>query len=276
MDSKKIDQNLQLAKNLSTGIWLANINRVKLTKIRGKFIHTMGYLVAESTESKQKSDYLYPEEALYLLENSNIQIYFESKEDQIPLSVEQCYELFFRNDEFSLNDYKMYKSLIRYGYILRRIESKPFIKSVDFKSNETSFGDEAIIAKSQHGKMNKTEILKKLDTIVGNISIEELRQKIQTKKNYQTKFRYLYDVFQPSKTFKKSKPNVKPTFKLVTRVNDQNGNFNELDIPNLNDFLQLNENVDENDVCKLFSFVNDSNSVMFYTFNFKIKLPFLG
>lgn len=70
MDSK-LGPNLQLSKNLSTGVWLASINRIKLIKVKGKFIHTMGY-VSEYENSKQKFDFLYPEEALYLVENVNL------------------------------------------------------------------------------------------------------------------------------------------------------------------------------------------------------------
>ena len=67
MDSK-LCPNLQLSKNLSTGVWLPSINRIKLTKIKGKFIHSMGY-VSDIENSKQKFDFLYPEEAIYLVEH---------------------------------------------------------------------------------------------------------------------------------------------------------------------------------------------------------------
>lgn len=63
----EIKPNIQLAKNLSTGVWLSESNRVRMVKIKGKFIHTMGYV-------EEKCDLLYPEEALYLLET--VKIYF--------------------------------------------------------------------------------------------------------------------------------------------------------------------------------------------------------
>ena len=54
-------------------------NIVKLTKCRGKFVHSMGYTmlpsnISELTTSDDATDrfeYFYPEEALYLLENVN-------------------------------------------------------------------------------------------------------------------------------------------------------------------------------------------------------------
>jgi len=51
-------------------------NRVILTKLKGKFVHTMGYPSSvrlpgdnDTTNAKTKSTVLYPEEALFLLEN---------------------------------------------------------------------------------------------------------------------------------------------------------------------------------------------------------------
>ncbi len=63
-------------KNLSTGNWYYNEKNgsvVRLIKIRGKFIHNMGYSSKDEKEvdSNTKYDYLYPEEALYLTEHVN-------------------------------------------------------------------------------------------------------------------------------------------------------------------------------------------------------------
>jgi hypothetical protein len=46
---------------------LSNKNVVKLNKVRGKFIHSMGY--SDQDAKEQKYDFLYPDEALYLNEN---------------------------------------------------------------------------------------------------------------------------------------------------------------------------------------------------------------
>jgi hypothetical protein len=56
------------------------MNKVKLSKVKGKFIHTMGYSAREMNLANNDSDdescskttnYLHPEEALYLYETVN-------------------------------------------------------------------------------------------------------------------------------------------------------------------------------------------------------------
>ena len=58
---------------MSHGILLENENRVKLTKIKGKFIHCMGYSDHDQASQKEKAQdqnvKLYPEEALFMIEN---------------------------------------------------------------------------------------------------------------------------------------------------------------------------------------------------------------
>ena len=65
------NSRFQLIKNLSIGEWHSETRCIKLVKIKGKYIHTMGYLSElEKTKNKTtKYNFLYPEEALYLMEN---------------------------------------------------------------------------------------------------------------------------------------------------------------------------------------------------------------
>ena len=71
----KIHENYLYRKNLSTGVWISKYNRVILTKIKGKFIHSMGYTSSLTINNHSnaginaKSVIMYPEEALYSLEN---------------------------------------------------------------------------------------------------------------------------------------------------------------------------------------------------------------
>lgn len=60
---------------------MANSNQIRLEKVRGKFIHHMGYL-ADSVDDESKStkvDFLYPEEALFLTENVTYMVYIAIK-----------------------------------------------------------------------------------------------------------------------------------------------------------------------------------------------------
>jgi hypothetical protein len=76
-------------KNLSIGFWLPDVNRVKLTRTKGKFVHYIGYCEVDEqkmneyrldvdSDDEQQQDVpvkylnevlLYPEEALFLLES---------------------------------------------------------------------------------------------------------------------------------------------------------------------------------------------------------------
>ncbi|RNA09906.1 tRNA-splicing endonuclease subunit Sen54 [Brachionus plicatilis] len=262
MDSE-LNSNIQLAKNLSTGVWLSERNHVRLIKVKGKFIHTMGYV-------DDKCDILYPEEALYLLETSNILIYLENEDDQIPMSVQQCYELFFKSDDLSLNDYKIFKSLIRHGYIVRRVDKVVLSELAKAENKMPDENNGPVISKQNHGLLNKSEIFLKLNNLISNVSEMELYEKIKDKVKT-SNFRFIFEVYQPNKSFRKSKPQVKPSYRIATRRNC--GNFNQLTLPSLNDLIHLRQT---DGVLRLFAFVNDSNDVMFYSLNQNFNLPFVA
>lgn len=186
------------------------------------------------------------------------------------MSVQQCYELFFKNDDLSLNDYKIFKSLIRHGYIVRRFTKEPLSESAtDEKKSKDEKNNGPIINKCDHGFLTKLEIFQKLNNLISNVSEEELYEKI---KNYVkiSNFDFKFEVYQPNKSFRKSKPQFRPSYRIVTRSN--RGNFNELILPNLNDLIQLRQS---DNVIRLFAFVNDSNDVMFYSFDQNFNLPFV-
>jgi hypothetical protein len=56
---------------LSTGKWRSNDDHVKLTRIKGKFIHYMGTNRVDD-EQNRATDFLHLEEALFLLESVSI------------------------------------------------------------------------------------------------------------------------------------------------------------------------------------------------------------
>ena len=65
--------NFSFSKNLSYGVLIENEHRVKLTKIKGKFIHYMGYSEQHDEASNSQNIKLYPEEALFLIENVRVE-----------------------------------------------------------------------------------------------------------------------------------------------------------------------------------------------------------
>lgn len=211
----------------------------------------------------------------------------DSSDNQtIPLSIQQCYELFFNhkpkpddNLDINLNDYKIYSYLVRYGYILRRTNSthvnpvKDFIESNNDPIEGVIAGP--IIERSSHGSLNKTDIFRKLNDFIPNTSLNELKSKMILSKNKNFNFQFLYDVYQPNKLFKKSQPG-QPIFRLASKLSLDKHN-QKLVLPKLEDFVYLNEIQTQNDtnVCNLFAFVNDANDVLFYSFRQNLNLPFI-
>lgn len=97
----KIDSclNININKNISKGKWLNNKKCIEIISIKGNFWRIMGY-------TEHGINYLYPEEALYLLEKNLLGIFDEEnklyKKDVI-------YELIIQ--EITLECYLTYSKL---------------------------------------------------------------------------------------------------------------------------------------------------------------------
>uniref|UniRef100_A0A3Q2CJD0 tRNA splicing endonuclease subunit 54 n=1 Tax=Cyprinodon variegatus TaxID=28743 RepID=A0A3Q2CJD0_CYPVA len=81
------------------------------TSQRGKFWQTMGF----SAEGKQ---YLLPEEALYLMECGSLLVFNQD----LPLSIQDGYEMFLSADAVSLQQYQVFGHLKRLGYVVHRFD----------------------------------------------------------------------------------------------------------------------------------------------------------
>uniref|UniRef100_A0A3B5MX42 tRNA-splicing endonuclease subunit Sen54 N-terminal domain-containing protein n=1 Tax=Xiphophorus couchianus TaxID=32473 RepID=A0A3B5MX42_9TELE len=68
-----------------------------------------------SAEGKQ---FLLPEEALYLMECGNLQVFHQD----LPLSIQDGYEAFLSSDSVSLQQYQVFGHLKRLGYVVHRFD----------------------------------------------------------------------------------------------------------------------------------------------------------
>ncbi|XP_030590758.1 tRNA-splicing endonuclease subunit Sen54 isoform X1 [Archocentrus centrarchus] len=102
--------------NLVKGDWIPSEQIVELRSPAGKFWQTMGF----SANGKQC---LLPEEALYLMECGNLQVFYED----LPLSIQDGYEKFLSTSTVSLRQYQVFAHLKRLGYVVLRFDasSKP-------------------------------------------------------------------------------------------------------------------------------------------------------
>ncbi|TKS91311.1 tRNA-splicing endonuclease subunit [Collichthys lucidus] len=85
-----------LRGNLVKATWIPSEQRVELQSPAGKFWQTMGF----SANGKQ---HLLPEEALYLMECGNLQVFYRD----LPLSIQDGYERFLSSSTVSLQQYQV-------------------------------------------------------------------------------------------------------------------------------------------------------------------------
>ncbi|XP_071501657.1 uncharacterized protein [Diadema antillarum] len=98
--------------SLSMGVWEPDKELVVVKSHKGKFWHTMGYML-------QGQKYLYPEEGLFLLEVGSMELHYGG----VPMSIQRAYSLLIPT-YLSKEHYRVYCHLMRLGYITtRHIES---------------------------------------------------------------------------------------------------------------------------------------------------------
>ncbi|CAG8470822.1 10364_t:CDS:2 [Diversispora eburnea] len=78
------------SRKICKGIWYKSpINKIKIIIARGNHLHNMGHSINGQI-------WLYPEEALFLLERGMLSIEFQD----VPISIQQAYMLMLTGDEF--------------------------------------------------------------------------------------------------------------------------------------------------------------------------------
>ncbi|XP_062264803.1 tRNA-splicing endonuclease subunit Sen54 [Platichthys flesus] len=105
------EERVERLGNLVKGTWIPDNRIVELQSPAGKFWHTMGF----SANGKQC---LLPEEALYLMECGNLQVFYQD----LPLSIQDGYERFLSSATVSLRQYQVFGHLKRLGYVVHRFD----------------------------------------------------------------------------------------------------------------------------------------------------------
>ncbi|XP_032444140.1 tRNA-splicing endonuclease subunit Sen54 isoform X1 [Xiphophorus hellerii] len=105
------EERVERLGNLVKAVWSPSERIVELQTPAGKFWQTMGF----SAEGKQ---FLLPEEALYLMECGNLQVFHQD----LPLSIQDGYEAFLSSDSVSLQQYQVFGHLKRLGYVVHRFD----------------------------------------------------------------------------------------------------------------------------------------------------------
>lgn len=215
-------------------------------------------------------------------------MYHELGGTQIPMSIQQSYEMFFKTSSetdpndvnqstLQLDDYKIYSYLVRLGYILRRVPLNEITEQSSQKSPKPNQASadlnllRPLVNSEECSTLNASEIFNRLNSLIPNIKMKQVKEKLAGEQ-LKSDFRLLFDAYQPDKSFKKSKPIREPSYRILTSLTNKLIRW-----PNLNDFL-----VNDLSVCNeknkntkyLYAFV-DNGDVLFYSFNLDFDLPSL-
>ncbi|XP_029015493.1 tRNA-splicing endonuclease subunit Sen54 [Betta splendens] len=127
------EERVERLGNLVKGIWIPSDQIVELQSPAGKFWQTMGF----SANAKQC---LLPEEALYLMECGNLQVFYRD----LPLSIQDGYERFLSSKTISLQQYQVFGHLKRLGYVVNRFnpssEPSPYMRQLNLPQSRDSAG----------------------------------------------------------------------------------------------------------------------------------------
>ncbi|XP_031416581.1 tRNA-splicing endonuclease subunit Sen54 [Clupea harengus] len=108
------EERVERLGSLVRALWIPGEDVVELQTPAGKFWQTMGY----AAHGKQR---LLPEEALYLMECGNLQVFHHD----LPLSIEEGYERLLSSGRpglLSLHQYQVFGHLKRLGYVVNRFD----------------------------------------------------------------------------------------------------------------------------------------------------------
>uniref|UniRef100_A0A8C2DSB3 TSEN54 tRNA splicing endonuclease subunit n=1 Tax=Cyprinus carpio TaxID=7962 RepID=A0A8C2DSB3_CYPCA len=105
------EERVERLGNLVKAVWIPDQRLVELQSPAGKFWQTMGF-------SERGTQYLLPEEALYLMECGNVQVFYRD----LPLSIQEGYERFLSRETVTLHQYQVFGHLKRLGYVVNRFD----------------------------------------------------------------------------------------------------------------------------------------------------------
>ncbi|XP_068631557.1 uncharacterized protein Tsen54 [Battus philenor] len=132
---------------LSHAIWEQNLNLALVTQKSGGHWQYMGHNIKQNL-------YLYPEEALFLMEVNSLLL----KYNDVKVSLQQAYSLLLR-DKTSINQYKVYASLSRLGYkVFRHKETNTTLNESSQSCETQNTSNESTRSQSGDTEVSGTDI----------------------------------------------------------------------------------------------------------------------
>ncbi|XP_055955068.1 tRNA-splicing endonuclease subunit Sen54 [Patella vulgata] len=145
------EQRTEKLGNLVRGIWNPEKYLIEFEREMGKFWSNMGFV-------DHKRKWLYPEEALFLMESNMLEVAY----NDIPLSIEEAYNEFMSHG-INLEEYQVYCHLRRHGYLVRRHQPLSTDYEVSIKLNQH-------VSKPRKRKRKKKEMNRNIDSVDENIN----------------------------------------------------------------------------------------------------------
>ncbi|XP_058828265.1 tRNA-splicing endonuclease subunit Sen54 [Topomyia yanbarensis] len=138
-------QRVGKAETYSTGEWMTDRRRVKITKAVGKW-NIFGYI-------EDHSRFLEGYEALHLMELNRLIVYWNS----VVVSVEQAYSIFLGyTGSLSLEEYQVYNTMMRAGFYLLKCDSNRTYETVQVKELDV---EERCIWSNLYDMLNQPNLL---------------------------------------------------------------------------------------------------------------------
>ncbi|CAG5117096.1 unnamed protein product [Candidula unifasciata] len=116
------EARVEKLRNLVEGTWDGSKRLVNVKKT-GKFWAHMGF-------TDKRRNWLYPEEALFLMECNALEVYHFG----VPLSIQEAYNMFLGSD-VSIDEYQVFSHLRRLGFVVLRHENEPVITPYEKQIN---------------------------------------------------------------------------------------------------------------------------------------------
>ncbi|XP_059167131.1 uncharacterized protein LOC131949319 [Physella acuta] len=136
------EPRVEKLKSLVEGVWDKEKGLVNVSKT-GKFWAHMGF-------TDDRRHWLYPEEALYLMEINTLEV----KDNGVALSIQEAYKKFLGSD-VTVDEYQVFSYLRRLGYVVLRHEEQPFITPYMKKINLDKYVDKKQLNQKKRKLKNK-------------------------------------------------------------------------------------------------------------------------
>ncbi|CAH1154653.1 unnamed protein product [Phaedon cochleariae] len=177
--------------------WCPNLNMAKVTKVVKGLLQNFGY-------QDKNGIFMYPEEMLFLLETNRMEVTYKN----LPLTVQECYNILLHNNDFEFRKYLVYKKLVLNGYrvvsykeLLRKVSRK--IREIDVDVEEKRSCKRKIEESCTSGNDNKKIILDSDTGEEQKVKVDNILEKIRSKapktySSHTSKANPEYCVFSPN------------------------------------------------------------------------------